>query len=220
MNQYQRITANRYRQIFVIGDLHGCCTLLMNELKAKNFDDSQDLVISVGDLIDRGPESLECLELLTQPWFAAVRGNHEQMAIDTLSEGCEGLKGSQWFHNGGNWFWSLDTDKKFLATSLIRKLQALPLVIEVELARQIAVICHADYPADSYAYGQEIDAHKAIWSRQRIADACDGFAKPIEGADLFIFGHTPVNAVSQAKNLLYIDTGAVYRGTLTLHQLQ
>ncbi|EHV10027.1 phosphatase 1 [Escherichia coli DEC4E] len=52
------------------------------KLETIGFDTKKDLLISVGDLVDRGTENVECLELITFPWFRAVRGNHEQMMID------------------------------------------------------------------------------------------------------------------------------------------
>lgn len=85
MSMYQRINGADWRNIFVVGDLHGCYTLLMSELEKASFDPERDLLISVGDLVDRGAENVECLELITMPWFRAVRGNHEQMMIDGLS---------------------------------------------------------------------------------------------------------------------------------------
>lgn len=60
VNLYSRIDGSGYRNIWVVGDLHGCCTLLMNELHRVDFDPTQDLLISVGDLIDRGTENVEC----------------------------------------------------------------------------------------------------------------------------------------------------------------
>ncbi|EPJ2472299.1 serine/threonine protein phosphatase, partial [Klebsiella pneumoniae] len=42
----------------------------------------------------------------------------------------------------------------------------------------------------------------------------------ISGADLFIFGHTPTHQPSQYANQMYIDTGAVFCGRLTLVQIQ
>lgn len=86
MNIYERIDGSKYRNIWVVGDLHGCYTNLMKKLETIGFDTKKDLLISVGDLVDRGTENVECLELITFPWFRAVRGNHEQMMIDGLSE--------------------------------------------------------------------------------------------------------------------------------------
>ncbi|EFE1562693.1 serine/threonine protein phosphatase, partial [Escherichia coli] len=66
---YHRIDGTKYRNVWVVGDLHGCYTRLMSELHRVHFDPAQDLLISVGDLIDRGTENVKCLELLQMPWF-------------------------------------------------------------------------------------------------------------------------------------------------------
>nr|WP_286088058.1 metallophosphoesterase [Escherichia coli] len=97
---YSRIDGSGYRNIWVVGDLHGCYTLLMNELHRVDFDPTQDLLISVGDLIDRGAENVECLELLQMPWFRAVVGNHELLMLDALSP--DGNV-NNWLMNGGQW---------------------------------------------------------------------------------------------------------------------
>jgi serine/threonine protein phosphatase 1 len=118
MSIYQRINGADWRNVWVVGDLHGCYTLLMNELDKVGFDPTCDLLISVGDLVDRGAESVECLELIMMPWFRAVRGNHEQMMIDGLSQ--HGNV-SHWLVNGGGWFFNLDYDKERLAKALVHK---------------------------------------------------------------------------------------------------
>ncbi len=97
MRYYERIDGSKYRNIWVVGDLHGCYTNLMNKLDTIGFDTKKDLLISVGDLVDRGAENVECLELITFPWFRAVRGNHEQMMIDGLSERGNSLTGQLWY---------------------------------------------------------------------------------------------------------------------------
>ncbi|MBL2109540.1 serine/threonine protein phosphatase, partial [Klebsiella pneumoniae] len=56
MSLYRSINGAIWRNIWVVGDLHGCHTLLMNELERVSFDPLCDLLISVGDLIDRGAE--------------------------------------------------------------------------------------------------------------------------------------------------------------------
>jgi len=38
-----------------------------------------DQLFSVGDLVDRGPESHRVLEWLARPWFFAICGNHDFM---------------------------------------------------------------------------------------------------------------------------------------------
>lgn len=213
---YQKINGADFRRIFVVGDIHGCLNRLNEQLLLIEFDGEQDLLISVGDLIDRGAQNVECLDLINEKWFQAVRGNHEQMAIDVIN----GQDSSCWISNGGMWFYCLDAEQSLLATSLIRKAEALPLIIEVNTAGGKYVIAHADYPDNDYFYGKSIRAQHAIWSRERISNSIDGNQSDISGADKFIFGHTPVNRVTHFKNQIYIDTGAVFGHALTIIQIQ
>ncbi|WP_277268385.1 metallophosphoesterase [Pantoea septica] len=213
---YQAVNGNKYRHIWAVGDLHGCHRLLMNRLDEVGFKPSCDLLISVGDLIDRGPDNAECLELLQMPWFRAVRGNHEQMAIDGLGAGDV----ANWMANGGDWYFRQDLDKEILTRALMELVKHLPHVIELQTRDRRVVIAHADYPAAHYAFGQQLSNHQVIWNRDRISDALDGKSTSITGADLFVFGHSPVNRPARFSNQLYIDTGAVFCGNLTLIQLQ
>ena len=59
-----------------------------------------------------------------------------------------------------------------------------------------------------------------IWNRERVSDAQDGIVREITGAHLFIFGHTPARQPLKYANQMYIDTGAVFGGRLTLLQVQ
>ena len=63
------INANQMDNIYVVGDLHGCYSLLMQELQNINFDFQNDVLICTGDLVDRGEENLACISLLGEPWF-------------------------------------------------------------------------------------------------------------------------------------------------------
>ena len=48
---YQRINGSDWRNIWLMGDLHGCFALLMNRLRQLRFDPWADLLISVGDTV-------------------------------------------------------------------------------------------------------------------------------------------------------------------------
>ncbi|MBU2766125.1 hypothetical protein HAP94_07940 [Acidithiobacillus ferrivorans] len=66
---------------FVIGDLHGCRAMLDTLLDHACFDPAMDRLFSVGDLVDRGPDSVGYLELLLESWFFSVLGNHDAMLL-------------------------------------------------------------------------------------------------------------------------------------------
>lgn len=217
MSIYQRINGADWLNIFVVGDLHGSYTLLMNELDKRNFDPAVDLLISVGDLVDRGAENVECLDLINQPWFKAVRGNHEQMMLDALVNG--GSFG-HWMANGAGWWHQLNTEQEVQLDYLLPKVDTLPLIIELVTGDKKVVICHADYPHNEYEFDKPVPEEMVIWNRERISDSQDGIASEITGADLFIFGHTPARKPLKYANQMYIDTGAVFCGNLTLVQVQ
>lgn len=103
---YKILPPNEHGTDYYIGDLHGMYDLLMFLLKAVNFDTTKDRLISVGDLIDRGPKSFECLMLLYEPWFFSVLSNHDEMMMHAYHENADwhnhNVSGS-WFHNGGAW---------------------------------------------------------------------------------------------------------------------
>lgn len=85
---------------FVISDLHGSYSIFMNLLLNIKFNPLVDRIISVGDLVDRGPDSLSCLALLREPWFHAVFANHEELMTEKFRGG---YRGGYWYQNGGTW---------------------------------------------------------------------------------------------------------------------
>ena len=100
-NPIKQLAPNTLGRDFVIGDLHGSLSCLDNLFANIKFDPAVDRLISVGDLIDRGPESLLCLELLYEPWFHCVLANHEQMMLEAFYGDYTASR--IWRQNGGFW---------------------------------------------------------------------------------------------------------------------
>ena len=213
---YERIDGRKWRHVWVVSDIHGCYQRLMDELKRRHFNPYEDLLISVGDMIDRGPDSVKSLQLINEKWFRAVRGNHEQMALDSLDNNDFSL----WTMNGGIWFRQLERDQQQLALSLLEACHDLPHIIEITCANGLNVIAHADYPTAEYRWQKPVSAQRVLWDRDRLTGFMVGKGQGISGADHFWFGHTPVDRRYDFDNLHYIDTGAVFDGYFTLAQLQ
>lgn len=210
---YKRILPKDGGRVFVCGDLHGEITKLDEKLTDINFNKEKDIMVSVGDLIDRGEDSVACLRLINEPWFECVRGNHEQMAIDALESKHSMGRSQHWMRNGGGWYYSLSQESVDEVDVIIKSLSSLPHVIEVVVEEFTYVICHADYPIDNYKFGASVDKSNTIWSRSRYNESIRWcYGENIKGADLFIFGHTPVDDVENYGNQVYIDTGAVFKG--------
>lgn len=105
----KKFPLNKHGRDFIVGDLHGCYDALETELNRVNFDDTKDRLFSVGDLIDRGPDSLKCAELIYEPWFHAVQGNHERMAFTAmLNIASPYHRPDDFIYNGGSWIFSVN----------------------------------------------------------------------------------------------------------------
>jgi serine/threonine protein phosphatase 1 len=214
----KHFAANTAGRDFVVGDIHGCFQKLEVELAQIGFDPSVDRLFSVGDLVDRGPDSDLAYEWLAKPWFHAVRGNHEQMAIDCA----DGMSDAGvYVHNGGAWFLALTKPEQRLIADAF---SALPIAIEVETQAGLVGIVHAECPLGSWADfvdalqsdRADLCAMTSMWSRERIT-AKD--ASEIEGVERVFVGHTPLTQPSKLGNVYYIDTGAVFGKRLTIVQI-
>lgn len=72
-----RGTDSRQSRHIFIGDIQGCREELEELLENLRFDPTQDVLLPVGDLVNRGPDSLGTLRLLRRLDARPVLGNHE-----------------------------------------------------------------------------------------------------------------------------------------------
>lgn len=74
---------------YVVGDIQGCYKPLKKLLKKVQFSASTDTLWCVGDLVNRGPDSLDTLRFLSDLGTAVkiVLGNHDLHFI-AINEGC------------------------------------------------------------------------------------------------------------------------------------
>lgn len=86
-----------------IGDIHGCSKALAALLAAIQ-PTREDTIITLGDVIDRGPESRETVDqllaLAKSTNFVPLLGNHEEMLL-AAGRGGMGQELDFWIHCGG-----------------------------------------------------------------------------------------------------------------------
>jgi hypothetical protein len=118
----QFIDQNTKGRDFIIGDIHGCFDELQKLLSSVAFDHSVDRLISVGDLVDRGPKNIEVLKFFLQHYgksVFAVKGNHDEMfemnvlnMMDTSYEYSSRVDWGTLRRNGTAWIDELFHDTK------------------------------------------------------------------------------------------------------------
>ncbi len=212
----KQFAVNAQGRDYVVGDVHGEFGRLDQALADLKFDPRVDRLFSVGDLIDRGADSPAALTWLGKPWFHAILGNHEEMALDA----CDNADTFFWWTrvNGGDWWLSLDDD---LRQRMLEAFRPLPLAMEVAVAGGSVGIVHADLPAgltweqfvEGLTKGNAKVRETALWGRTR---ARGGNTAPVEGIDRVYCGHTPVDDPCMGGNVCFIDTGACYGRHLTV----
>ena len=226
-NAILQLSQNTQGRDFVIGDIHGHFELFEQLLKAVKFDEKVDRAISVGDSIDRGPESHRALEFLEKPWFFSIRGNHEAMlmAAQAREYGIYEL----WMKNGGEW-------SERVAESHLNKMaetcKNLPYAIEIETKNGKVGVLHADMPSHfswprlnkdlTSGKIKSRDRQIMLWSRdsyqafRRARESAKNVSEPrIKDIYRVYVGHSIVNTPCLFGNLMFIDTGAYVTGKLT-----
>ncbi len=202
---HRHYSQNRHGRDFFIGDVHGKYTLLMQALAKINFDYKADRLFAVGDLIDRGEASFNCLLLSQKSWFIPVLGNHEQFLMET-AEG-DIYNKFVWYQNGGGWWESLTGRGRELAKNIIEQNYSLTLSVDT-LAGKVGVI-HAQYPLNRWPIADsdinQDTLHELLWSRDIISN---GRQHAIAGIDFLVSGHTPLPAPLLKNKQLFIDTGS------------
>ena len=74
----------KYSRTILISDIHGCIDEFNDLLRQLNYQSNSDRVILLGDLIDRGPNSLAVVEKARAMGLECVMGNHEYKFLKWL----------------------------------------------------------------------------------------------------------------------------------------
>lgn len=210
---------NIHGRDFAVGDIHGCFSRLRAALQGVGFDQDVDRLFSVGDLVDRGPECEDALAWLAQPWFHAVQGNHEDIAI-RYARG-NPVDRTTYGINGGDWFMALDPQQQARYAAAFA---ALPYALQVQTQAGLVGLLHADCPRANWS---DLDAalrfnrtarDRCMWSRERLQRKD---TRGVANVRAVVVGHTPLQHPIVLGNVYHIDTGGwMPNGYFTLLNLE
>ena len=204
------------RTIF-IGDIHGCFDELMSLLEKIDYKAESDRLISVGDLVHKGPKSSQVIDFFIENNLEVIMGNHDWHFFNALSG-----KGESYFMAE-----EFVRESKFSKDEVLSWLSQLPFYIEDD---DFIAVHGALNPASKKFYktspkdmmnGRYFDRNKAkVLSKikkdsKSIAPWYEEY--PLEKLkDRFvIFGHWAQKDLVKYKNFRGLDTGCCYGGRLS-----
>ena len=193
----------------VVGDIHGCYDELLDLLAEVKFA-AGDRLVSVGDLITKGPQNRAVLDrFMSDPQFEAVIGNHD-LALRRRWNGEKfKLKESQ-----------KPTHKELKKEKehYLPYLNSLPFMIDLGTH----LVVHAGLRPGVALHSQTTDDLTELRCLGPDRTARDGtpWYEVYDGEQTVLFGHWPSPEPRRGKKALGLDTGCVYGKHLTAYILE
>lgn len=222
MPEYRELTELPNR-LFAVGDIHACKAELghlLDYLVGQEQITKSDVVVFIGDYIDRGPDSKGVIELLIQfrqsfPDSVFLRGNHEDMLLSFL--GFKGREGTAYLLNGGEEFLSSygikpKPDEALTGTHVQEQLPPDHLAFFQSLTAYLItsewMFAHAGVnPLRDVRHQVPADL---FWIRDEFIENIHYFKRVV------VFGHTPYEDILfHLPYKIGIDTGLVYGNRLS-----
>jgi serine/threonine protein phosphatase 1 len=204
------------QRIFAVGDIHGSFEKLEELMKILPWRrESGDLLLFIGDYVDRGPRSRDVIQFLVDLQkgggnFVFLKGNHEKMLMDFYERHQDQML---YVANGG-----AETIASYVEGAIGRKafelpddhlrfLKALKLIHETD----DYIFVHAGL-RDGIPLDQQTE-DDLLWIREEF------IYSPYDWNKRVIFGHTALETPFVTPGKIGIDTGAVYGNKLTAVEL-
>ena len=219
--------------IYAIGDIHGCLSELtyLNKkiLTNDKFNVKEDLLIYLGDYIDRGLKSKQVIDQIIKLKNKQIKtihlmGNHEELMIDFLFNKKNNIK--NWLNFGADQtFKSYDIEivefiKDGFEDNIIDRLRNVLLKkmgsdhidflnnLELTYLTEKYLFVHAGIdPNKNFTEQTKKDY---LWSR-----SSDFFHKDFKTEKTIIHGHTPEQNIVNHPYRVNIDTGCYFSGKLS-----
>jgi predicted phosphodiesterase len=193
----------------VVGDIHGCYDELIALLEKVKLGPN-DRVISVGDLIAKGPKNREVLELfMTDARFSSVIGNHDlQLRRRWTGEDVELKPAQRETHK------ELKADKDTYASFFNR------LPFTIDLGTHLVV--HAGLRPNVELHSQTTGDMTKLRTLGGDRESEEGtpWYHVYHGEKIVLFGHWPAPEPRRGKKAIGLDTGCVYGYNLTAYIIE
>ena len=172
-------TLDSGNKVWIVGDIHGYKETLNSLISNLNLG-LEDIVVCLGDMVDRGPDSVGVVNLfMCENNLYSLKGNHEEMLL------------SDWLKTGGfgnysdTGFWSTIKPLTREEMQRIRKfISSLPTEIVLEKFRLV----HAGYSDMPYSSNLEQQTdNERLWSRDIFT-----VNYPFDPERTIIVGHTVI----------------------------
>lgn len=196
-------------RLIAIGDIHGCRVALDRLLEAI-APDHDDVVVALGDFVDRGPDARgvvdRLIELKAQTGLVCLLGNHEEMMLSVIRNGAPH---HEWIRHGGVETlesYGFDGDLDFLPQSHHEFFDSLGAYFE-----------HGDFFFTHAAYDPDVPLNEQSRESLRWYSLNSGLPAAHQSGKIAVVGHTAQRdgEILDVGHLLCIDTYCYGGGWLT-----
>ena len=207
---------------FVIGDIHSHYDEMMELFEIVNFDFDNDILVSLGDLVDRGPNPIEVIETLIKiKNFIHILGNHDEWCYQYL---VNKNQPPEWISQGGKSTLNAYQSNLEYQASHISFFEKARLYY-IDDANRLFV--HGGFnhriPFNLQLNNKEL----LIWDRSLVLTAMEyeQYNQTFnEFSEIFV-GHTPTQFIKESyptkfSNLWMLDTGVYISGKLSIMNIE
>jgi serine/threonine protein phosphatase 1 len=220
-------------RVYAIGDVHGRLDLLDDTLSRVEADidsrkPAENIIVFLGDLIDRGPSSAQVIERVRTYRRPGVRtvfliGNHEEVLLRLLRGESRFLR--DWLRFGG-----AECAKSYgIGATALKRMEPARAVatLQQKIPRDHQLVLQSF--VDTFRIGSYLFVHAGIRPGVPLADQSQADLRWIrepflENGDdhgfIVVHGHTIAEQVDVRDNRIGLDTGAYRSGVLTAMGLE
>lgn len=215
----------------VIGDIHGGLKAVHQILERAQVT-KDDTLIFLGDYVDGWSESPQVIDFLmelnTKQKCIFIRGNHDELLLDWLTNDNKNIDEGMWYKHGGEAtvlaYAVVNSKKKQIHIEFLRSLK------DYYLDEKNRLFIHAGFTNMNGIYYEYFPKmfywDRSLWETalaldESIPEGSVYYPKRFKLYDEIYIGHTPVTKINETSPIKKacvwnIDTGAAFNGPLTI----